>query len=70
MNSARMDREAVLQAEHAVLTAQHRSLDIEIRELQEAGRDMFTLQRLKRQKLALKDKIARLEDQITPDIIA
>jgi hypothetical protein len=31
---------------------------------------MLTLQRLKRQKLALKDKIAVLEDRVTPDIIA
>lgn len=30
----------------------------------------LTLGRLKRQKLALKDQIARLEDELTPDIIA
>ena len=30
----------------------------------------LTLGRLKRQKLALKDQIARLEDDLTPDIIA
>ena len=70
MNSGKMDRAAVLQAEHAVLTAQHRAHEGEIKEMQEAGGDMLTLQRLKRQKLALKDRIARLEDQITPDIIA
>ncbi|MEM1374702.1 MAG: DUF465 domain-containing protein [Pseudomonadota bacterium] len=70
MNSGKMDREAVLQAEHAVLTAQHRALDAEIEEMRDKGVDPFTLQRLKRQKLALKDRIARLEDIITPDIIA
>ena len=32
--------------------------------------DQLTLQRLNRQKLALKDRIAALEDRITPDIIA
>ncbi|MEL6690762.1 MAG: DUF465 domain-containing protein [Pseudomonadota bacterium] len=70
MNSGRMEREAVLEAEHAVLTAQHRALDQEIEEMRHTGVDPFTIQRMKRQKLALKDKIARLEDQITPDIIA
>lgn len=70
MNSGKMDRTAVLEAEHAVLTAQHRALDAEIHDLRDKGVDPFTLQRLKRQKLALKDRIARIEDQITPDIIA
>jgi hypothetical protein len=32
--------------------------------------DMLRLVRLKRKKLALKDEIARIEDQLTPDIIA
>lgn len=32
--------------------------------------DMMLIGRLKRKKLALKDEIARLEDLITPDIIA
>lgn len=32
--------------------------------------DMMLIGRLKRKKLALKDEIARLEDYLTPDIIA
>ena len=32
--------------------------------------DMLLIGRLKRKKLALKDEIARIEDQLTPDIIA
>ena len=32
--------------------------------------DMMLIGRLKRKKLALKDEIARLEDMLTPDIIA
>jgi hypothetical protein len=31
---------------------------------------MLQIARLKRRKLALKDEIVRLEDQLTPDIIA
>jgi hypothetical protein len=32
--------------------------------------DGLTLQRLKKQKLALKDQIVRVQDQLIPDIIA
>ena len=32
--------------------------------------DMMLIGRLKRKKLALKDEIARIEDYLTPDIIA
>ena len=32
--------------------------------------DVMLIGRLKRRKLALKDEIARLEDMLTPDIIA
>ena len=66
-----MDREEVLQVELAVLRREHRDLDDAIHALQESGRaDQLTLRRLKKQKLSLKDKIARIEDQLTPDIIA
>ena len=34
------------------------------------GADQLQIQRLKRRKLLLKDQISKLEDQITPDIIA
>ncbi len=53
------------------LRAQHRHLDNEISALQTMGvNDMLKLQRMKKTKLVLKDKIRALEDQITPDIIA
>lgn len=53
------------------LRAQHRHLDNEISALQTMGvTDMLKIQRMKKTKLALKDKIRVLEDQITPDIIA
>ena len=32
--------------------------------------DMLLIGRLKRKKLAMKDEITRIEDQLTPDIIA
>lgn len=67
----KMAREDVLRVKLAALQAEHRDLDDAIRALEDKGTgDMFTIRRLKKQKLGLKDRIARLEDQITPDIIA
>ena len=55
----------------SVLTRQHRDLDDAVHLLETAGRpDQLTLRRLKKQKLALKDQIVNLEDQLIPDIIA
>ncbi|MEM6619649.1 MAG: YdcH family protein [Pseudomonadota bacterium] len=69
--SPQMQRNEVLLLKLALLREQHRDLDEAIHALHDRGTaDMLTMQRLKRQKLALKDQIARLEDEITPDIIA
>lgn len=69
--SHKMEQEEVLQAELQLLMREHRDLDDAIAALDaEARADTLTLRRLKKQKLALKDKISRIEDQLTPDIIA
>ncbi len=66
-----MKTEEVLRVELEVFKAEHRDLDEAIHALEErGGADPLRLRRLKKQKLALKDKIARIEDQLTPDIIA
>ncbi|MBB1491926.1 MULTISPECIES: YdcH family protein [unclassified Paracoccus (in: a-proteobacteria)] len=53
------------------LRRQHRELDEAIMAMAVDGVVCsMTLGRMKRQKLALKDQIARLEDELTPDIIA
>lgn len=66
-----MSPEEVGRARLALLREQHRALDAEIEAESAAPAPCaFTLQRLKREKLALKDRIARLSDQLTPDIIA
>ena len=66
-----MDHTAVLRVKLEVLRRQHRDLDDAIHALQERGMpDPFTVKRLKKQKLELKDKIARIEDELLPDIIA
>jgi len=55
----------------AQLRQEHRDLDDVISALEKApDRDQLRLTRLKKRKLSLKDKIARLEDQLLPDIIA
>ncbi|MGR3760014.1 YdcH family protein [Roseobacteraceae bacterium NS-SX3] len=66
-----MKTDEVLKAELAVFRRQHRDLDEAITALEERGTsDQLTIRRLKKQKLVLKDKIALIEDRLTPDIIA
>jgi len=63
--------ERELQAELARLQQEHRDLDAAIDALhQSPAPDLLRLQRLKKRKLQLRDRIAFIEDQITPDIIA
>ncbi len=53
------------------LRTAHRDLDDAIDALLATGkRDMVQIQRLKKQKLALKDKITKIENVLLPDIIA
>jgi hypothetical protein len=53
------------------LREEHRDLDAAIDALLQAGQaDRLQVQRLKKRKLVLRDKVSRLEDQLTPDIIA
>ncbi|EYD70791.1 YdcH family protein [Limimaricola hongkongensis] len=69
--SAKMEEIEVLRVELEVLKHEHRDLDEAIAALEErGGTDMLRLRRLKKQKLQLKDRIARIEDRIFPDIIA
>ena len=53
------------------LRQEHRDLDAAIEALQVSpAPDVLQLQRLKKRKLQLRDRIAFVEDQLTPDIIA
>lgn len=53
------------------LRQEHRDLDAAIEALQlVGGPDQLQLARLKKRKLVLRDRIAFLDDQLTPDIIA
>ena len=54
-----------------MLKIEHRDMDAAIIALQGQGvPDQLQIARLKRRKLALKDQILRLEDQLVPDILA
>ncbi|MBU2531624.1 MAG: DUF465 domain-containing protein [Alphaproteobacteria bacterium] len=63
--------EAVLREHLFELRAKHRDLDVQLAAVElDAAHNQFTLRRLKKQKLQLKDQISRLEDRLFPDIIA
>jgi hypothetical protein len=65
------EEEHELRATLARLMQEHRDLDAAIEALQNApGRDLLQIQRLKKRKLQLRDRITFIEDQLTPDIIA
>ena len=69
--SSEMNHNDVLRVKLNVLRREHRDLDDAIHALQDSGRgDPLTLSRLKKQKLRLKDQIAIIDDELTPDIIA
>jgi len=70
-NSSKMNHRDVLRVRLEVLRREHGDLDDAIHALQESRRaDQLRLRRLKKQKLRLKDEIAVINDELTPDIIA
>lgn len=65
-----MDEAQIIQR-LGTLRTEHRDLDSAIDALRLLGSgDQLQLARMKKRKLALKDEIAMLEDQLIPDIIA
>jgi hypothetical protein len=65
------DTERALREQLARLQQEHRDLDAAIAALVSApGADLIQVQRLKKRKLVLRDKIRLIEDHLTPDIIA
>ena len=60
-----------LKTQLALLKTEHRDLDAAIKALVALGNaEQMQIARLKRTKLAKKDQIATIEDQLIPDIIA
>src|SRR4051812_37040271 len=65
------DEERELREQLARLQQEHRDLDAAIAALDASpAADLIQVQRLKKRKLVLRDKIRAIDDQLTPDIIA
>jgi hypothetical protein len=65
------DEHFELRAQLDRLRQEHRDLDAAIEALQAVpGADAIQVQRLKKRRLGLRDRITFIEDQLTPDIIA
>jgi hypothetical protein len=65
------DDPALLKAQLQQLRVEHQDISDAVTALEAIGQaDQLQIRRFKRRKLMLKDMIQRLEDQITPDIIA
>lgn len=62
---------AAMQELLASLKVEHRRIDAQIEALENTGvEDVVKIKRMKKIKLAMKDQIVYLENQLTPDIIA
>jgi hypothetical protein len=65
------EEERELREQLARLQQEHRDLDAAIAALASSpASDLIQVQRLKKRKLVLRDKIRAIADQLTPDIIA
>lgn len=63
--------EPTMRARLATLKVEHADLDAAVGALEAAAYpDQIRIARLKKKKLALRDEIVRIEDRLTPDIIA
>lgn len=62
--------QAGIRLEFARLKQEHSDFDAAINAMIATGCDPLQIQRMKKKKLAIKDRLQKLEDQIIPDIIA
>ena len=62
--------QAELRLSAAKLRQEHEDYDAAINAMISVGCDALRVQRMKKKKLAIKDKLTKIEDQIIPNIIA
>ena len=62
--------QAELRLAVARLRQEHEDYDAAINAMIQVGCDALRVQRMKKKKLVIKDRISKIEDQIIPDIIA
>jgi hypothetical protein len=66
-----LDSSAAVRLELARLRQEHQDLDAAVLALQAMAQpDQLQIARMKKRKLVLRDQIAKLENQLTPDLIA
>ncbi len=66
-----MEEAEVIKHELSALIVEHRKLDDMIADIPDDGiHNLLHIQRLKKRRLALKDRILDLENRLLPDIIA
>ena len=71
MNDLEPDNETAIRERISALREEHQDLDAAVRALEALPMpDQLQIARLKKKKLTLRDQISRLEDRLTPDIIA
>lgn len=62
--------QAELRLAFARLRQEHEDFDAAIGAMEATGCNSLQIQRMKKKKLAIRDKLQRVEDHIIPDIIA
>ncbi|WP_152048053.1 YdcH family protein [Aureimonas psammosilenae] len=62
--------QAALRMMAARLRQEHADYDAAINAMEKVGCDRLQVQRMKKKKLSVKDRLQDVEDQIVPDIIA
>jgi hypothetical protein len=62
--------QAEIRLEFARLKQEHADFDAAINAMIATGCDPLQIQRMKKKKLAIKDRLMHLEDRVIPDIIA
>jgi hypothetical protein len=62
--------QAEIRLEFARLKQEHADFDAAINAMIAVGCDALSIQRMKKKKLVIKDRLSALEDKIIPDIIA
>ena len=62
--------QAELRLQLARLRQEHADFDAAIEAMETTGCDRLQIQRMKKKKLLIKDRLQDLEDQVLPDIIA
>ena len=62
--------QADLRLEYARLKQDHADFDAAINAMMATGCDPLQIQRMKKKKLLLKDRLLQLHDKVVPDIIA